>query len=488
MMAQIISSWQDVLTKYVNQTYGKSYDVADLQFKHNIFYTPIPGRKVIDAFAANDKNIHRGLCNIIPFDPVKFFQNVPVIVYSDDDATGSEIIDLLQDAYGIQFDKTLDFDAAFLARKYQIDSTVRTVTVTFAATSMIWEGDLSFITVSRGNDINKAVVNRDLDALVIPDITVAGTQSLQLITKPLVVINPTLVRKFSGSDPVVLEDSTLTLLIDELLSQRIVDASDAGELTDLFRGRTVVGYDTGETPYDRYVAPESALQGGKWSGIPRFKFKSVVIDTDISSIVGEIVVNDFPEPATVKMASFFVAAGHYQSYITNLLLAQMQLYPEKAEGIQELIGKDLSTVFSGVTRDVTGADIDNGKASVYLETVPGGEYSGRLKVTFPLPDFAIQDEAGIAIASEQGGSFLEMEERYIVVLTGDGSLQPGDFGTPISSASLAEASMLALMLYQNDDSLMAVLKPTVVDTVLGNGHAYTEPDWPGVEVRTIPHG
>lgn len=487
-MVQIISGWQDVLTKYVNETYGRSYDVADLQFKHNVFYTPTKGIKVIDAFAANNKNIHRGLLNIIPYDPVKFFQNIPLIAYSDDDATGSEIIDLLSDAYGIVFDKVIDFDAAFLARKYQIDNTVRTITVTFAGTSMIWEGDLTIVTVSRGNSLDKAIVNRELDVLKIPDITVDGTQSLALLTAPVVIVDPTLVRKFSGSDPVVLEGSTLTLLIDELLSQRVVDASDAGELTDLFRGRTVVGNETGETPYDRYVATETPLAGGKWSGTPSFRFKSVVIDTDISTVVGDIVVTDFPNPNGLKMSSFFVAAGHYQSNIINLLAAQMDLYPEKRDGIQELIGMDLTEVFTGVTRDVTGADIVNGKASVYLETVEGGKYSGRLKVTFPLPDFAVQDEEGIAIASEQGGSFIEMEEKYIVVLTTDGSLQPGDFGTPISSATLAEASMLALMLYQNDDDLMAVLKPTVVDVEQGSGHAYTEPDWPGVEVRTIPHG
>lgn len=484
-MSQIILGWQNVLTDFVNQTYGRQYDVADLDFKHNPFYTPVKGRKVIDVIPANDKNIHNGLLDIIPFDPVKFFANVPLVVYADEDSTGSQIIDILGGSYGIVFDKSIDFDETFLNRLYQIDSTPREVTITFAATSMIWEGSIKVTTVTRGNNLAKEIVNRALDALTIPDITEPGTQSLQLITAPLIITNPTLIRKFSASEPVVLENDTLASLMEEISLQRIVDASDAGELEDLFRGRTVTSHLTGDSDYDRYMETVDVLKNGKWSGKPRFKFKSVEIEDDVGSIVGDIIVKDLPDQDLIKIPSFMVAAGFWQPYIVNLLSAQMKLYPNRQTEITELMNTPIEDVWLGMTRNVDGAALADGEATVYLETVPNSKYKGRLSIQFPLPNFAITTEAGVSLTVEKSSDFIGMESKYVVVHTPDGTVEVTNNQVPIMDSTLEEASMMGLMLYNSTMSSPVTLKPTVVTTPNDNGNIYTEPSWPDVEVRAV---
>lgn len=484
-MNQIILGWQNVLTDFVNQTYGRQYDASDLDFKHNPFYTPVKGRKVIDVFPANAKHIHNGLLNIEPFDPAKFFANIPLMVYADEDSTGSQIIDILSDSYGVVFDKSIDFDKSFLDRLYRIDSTARDVTITFASTSMIWEGSFKVTTVSRGSNLAKEVINRALDALIIPDITETGTQSLRLITTPLVITNPTLIRKFSGSEPVVLENDTLTALMEEIVAQRIVDASDAGELEDLFRGRTVTSHETGDEGYDRYMETVDSLENSKWSGKPRFKFKSVKIETDVTTMVGEIVVADLPDQDAIKIPAFFTAAGYWQPYIVNLLEEQIKLYPAKHDDIMALINEPIEDVWLGMTRNVNGAALNDGKATIYLETVPNGKYSGRLAITFPLPNFAIKAEDGSDLDKEKDNGVIAMETKYIVAETIDGTLIVTNGNVPVESSTVDEASMMGLMLFNSTMSAPAMLKPTVVVVPDGDGHIYTEPSWPDVEVRVV---
>ena len=78
-----------------------------------------------------------------------------------------------------------------------------------------------------------------------------------------------------------------------------------------------------------------------------------------------------------------------------------------------------------------------------------------------------------------------METKYIVAETIDGTLIVTNGNVPAGSSTIDEVSMMGLMLFNSTMSAPAMLKPTVVVVPDGDGHIYTEPSWPDVEVRVV---
>lgn len=486
-MSLITPEWQVVLTDHINRKYKTSLLPSALKFKHNRFYTPIKGCRIIDVLPADGTLIGRGTLFIKPRDPSKYFLNTPVTIYPEDDITGSQLVDLLGTKYGIVFDKAVDIESAFLTSSIKLGAQ-QTITIPFKDDSFVWDGSLDIVIADSGLNLPTAIRNRDLDALIIPDITDDSTQSLQLLTTPIIISDKTLVRKFSASGPILIEGNILDRLMVEIQSQLIVDNSDLGGLRDLFTNVEFIGVDTGDTDYDRYVTSMDSLANDKFSGKPRFRFKSVVIEDDIQSVVGEIVVKDLPDPSTLKLSSFMIATGDYSgSNMANLLTAQANKYPERAEGINEVIRAMYSGdggVFESMDRSSAYAQLSTGKATVYLQTREGSGWTGRLSITFPMPTFAIEDESQKDLETEDGSDVINLEQKFIVVYTNDGTLTDGDIGTPVSNATLAESSLLALMAYNNDaDGTMPKLKSTLVSAPIADGNAYTEAGWPNVEIH-----
>lgn len=485
-MSLITPEWRVVLTDHINRKYKTSLKPAALLFEHNRYYTPITGCRIIDVLPGDGTLQGRGTLFIKPRDPKKYFLNIPVVIYPDSDLTGSELIDLLGQKYGIVFDKAVDIEQSFLNSKITLGGQ-QTIAIPFKADSFVWDGTLDIVIADSGLNLPTAVKNRELDALIIPDITDKNTQSLQLLTAPIVISDKTLVRKFSGSGPVLIEGNILDRLMVEIQSQFIVDNSDLGGLRDLFTNIEFVSVETGESDYDRYMTSVDSLANDKFSGYPRFRFKSVVIEDDIQSVVGEIVVKDLPDPSGLKMTSFLVATGDYNSsYMANLLNAQAEKYPERADGIREVIDAMFGeeSLFEPMDRSGAYAQLSTGKATVYVPTREGSGWTGRLPITFPMPTFAIEDESQKDLETEDGADVLNLEHKFIVVYTTDGQLSGGDIGTPVSYGTLAETSLLALMAFDNDSNgTMPKLKSTLVSSPIEDGTAYTEPGWPNVEIH-----
>lgn len=485
-MAQLISGWQEVLTNWVNQIYQKNYLSQDLIFKQNTFYTPTYGRKVIDVFPANDKNVNRGLINIHPYGLESVFLNIPIVLYADNDSTGSELIDILSANYGITFDKDIDFKDEFLKTVYQIDETARKVTIEAAPTSMIWSGEITVVTMKRGNNLNSEIVHRELEGLAISDTVTPGTQSLRLTTEPLVIVNPALVTQFSDPTPLVITDNNLDMLIGEFTSQGIVPPDyPINEIRDILNGKTLISVEDAYGKCDRYRETESVINSPAWSGKPRFKFKSVEIPKDVGNLIGEIVFNNLPFTPNQKLLDFLYSSGKCANVFYLLIEPQLQLFPEKRGYITQTVYNELQkeTTWSEMRRDVTSTVLNHGKATIYLETSENSPLTGSIPVTFIMPDITIGTEEGTPITTEDGSDVLDIEVKTISLTTDDGTLNIPYDQVPIDSLSLEDTALLGLMLYTANKVDDPTLKTTVVATPTDNGTIYTEPFWSGVEVH-----
>lgn len=493
-MLSIIAGWQDVLTTFVNNKYGQTYDKADLDFRHNRFYKELKGRKVIDVFPANGKYIHHGLLNITPYNVSDFFSNIPLIVYPDDDTTGAGLIDLIADNYGILFDKALDFDTSFLQTPVRVDSTLRRIEVIIADTSMIWEGKFTIQYKSRGYNLNKELVNRNLDVLVIPDIVQPDTQSLELITTPLIINDSRLLKLFSGSKPVVIEGDTLDRLMAEIEAQMIVDASDAGELRDLFNGVSFVSVEEDNPPFDRYMTTDAALNSGKWSGLPQIKFKSVVVENDVDKLIGTISTGD-AEFSIVAPDSFSVLSGNWKRHMLSILSEHARVNPESAQDVDDIITLGVDKVFDNIDySDVQKTD-KPGFCNVYFDTIDGSGYTGRMTLEVPISRYSVEVEEDSTrenpIQTESADNIFQMEDNIVVVETTDGEIRDGMDATYFyQSNKLEDIDLVALMLMdstETDVTGIVKLKTGVVTTnkPAMRANEYSHPDWPGVTIRTF---
>ncbi len=493
-MLAIIASWQDVLTTFVNNKYGQTYDKADLDFRHNRFYKELKGRKVIDVFPANDKHIHRGLLNITPYNVSDFFSHNPLIVYPDDDTTGAGLIDLIATSYGIVFDKTIDFDDTFLQTPLRVDSTLRGIEAVIASTSMIWEGKFTIQYKSRGYNLNKEVVNRNLDVLVIPDIVQPNTQSLELITTPLVINDSRLLKLFSGSKPVVIEGDTLDRLMAEIEAQMIVDASDASELRDLFNGVSFVSVEEDNPPFDRYMTTDVALNSGKWSGFPRIKFKSVLVENDIDKLIGTISTGD-AEFSVIAPDSFNVLSGSWKRHMLSILTEHARVNPERAQDVNDIITLGVDKVFDNIDYSDVHKTDKPGFCNIYFDTIDGSGYTGRMTVEVPISRYSVEVEEDSdrenPIQTESTDNIFQMENNIVVVETADGEIRDGmDTAYFYQSNKLEDIDLVALMLLDSTDSDttgIVKLKTGVVSTnkPAMRANDYSHPDWPGVTIRTF---
>lgn len=493
-MLSIIASWQDVLTTFVNNKYGQTYDKADLDFRHNRFYKELKGRKVIDVFPANDKHIHRGLLNITPYDVSGFFSNIPLIVYPDDDTTGSGLIDLVASSYGVVFDKDIDLDKTFLEAQFRVDSTLRGVEVTIATTSMIWEGKFTIQYKSRGYNLNKEVVNRNLDVLIIPDIVQPNTQSLELITTPLVITDSRLLKLFSGSKPVVIEGDTLDRLMAEIEAQMIVDASDANELRDLFNGVSFNSVEEDNLPFDHYMTTATALNSGKWSGFPRIKFTAVAVENDIDKLIGTISTGD-AEFGVIASDSFNVLSGSWKRHMSSILAEHARLHPEREQDVNDIFILGVDKIFDNLDLSDIHKTDKPGFCNIYFDTIEGSGYTGRLTVEVPISRYSVEIEEDSTrenpIQTESTDNIFQMENNIVVVETADGEIRDGmDTSYFYQSNKLEDVDLVALMLIDSTEAdLTGVvkLKTGVVSTNKPaiRANDYSHPDWPGVTIRTF---
>lgn len=487
-MSLITPEWKVVLTNHVNRKYNTSLKPTDLTFRLSNYYAPVAGHRIIEVLPAGNTLLGRAVLVLKPYDAQSYFKNIPIVLYPDHDLTGADLVDLIGSEWGIQFDKSLDIDPTFLAETIVLGTNQQTVVIPFSSTSLVWGGTLTILLGDRGLNLPTAVINRQLNALITPDITTDNTQSLQLLTAPMILTDPVLVRKFSGTDPVTMEGVLLDRLMAEIQAQYIVQASDLNELRDVMEGQSFLSYQTNTSPYDRYAAPVNSLKSLKFSGIPRFQFTSVVIDTDVGSVAGDIIVADLT--SLDNMAIFATAMGNYRdSYLRQVLERQAVLYPARATGIQSLVD-DLATNASGVFESVTRpklSDIDvDGIGKLGFNCYQNEEWSGILSVSFPIPKFLLELENGDAFELESvTAANIQLEDKIIGIYSQSGSLVPTDTSF-LDICSAEEAALLGMMLFDYSPSNVFMLKTDVVITDNGNGKNYTHPDWPGITIRVNP--
>lgn len=514
-MSLITPEWKQVLTDHLNRKYNKTFKATSLNFTHNRYYTPVPGFRFIDVTDGDGSLLGRGTLVIEPYDVAKYFKSVPVVIYPEDDLTGSAIIDLIASNFGIVFDKATDIDPAFLTKTFAV-STVETIVVPFLDTSFVWSGSLNVLISDDGLNLPVAVKNRQLDALIYPDITEDKTQSLLLLTTPMAISDKKLVRKFSGTEPTTIDGDTLDRLMIEIQGQFIVtDPSLLGELRDLLRGSVFNSHPNSDPKYDRYTGPDVALKSVNFSGIPQFKFTYVEPVKDIGAIVGDIYISD-DDQTVIDYEYTQIAAGMYHgNALATAVAAQAVNFEDDEDRYDEVMeiariirsgedddGNPLPELFSGYTRSTGIAVIEGQVRPVIIFTAsPDSGYTGAIRVFLPLLKYAFSTETHWQHdngSEKDGFKYIELEDESSDIELEDKTLYAGyttsdgrpstDLTTFVPTVSM-DRIVTGLVLYKYDINVSRdelTLNADLVETKVDNGWSYTNPDYPEAVIITRP--
>lgn len=489
-MNHLTPLWQKVLVEHLNAKLGTNFTTDNVLFNHNSFYDPVEGYKIIDILPKGSPYSGRNVFYVKPYDPSKYFTNVPLFVYPEKDLTGKELMELVGNSWGVVFDFDNDFDSTFNNTIFRLDD-MQNITVPFSDSSYIWEGSVDIQVGDATRFLPKIVPNRSLDALIYPDRTDSGTQSLKLLMAPVIITSKVLVRKFSGTNPVVIEDELLDILMFEIERQFISrDPTVLAELRSLLNGVTFTSKPNDDSVYDRFAGPDEPLLSEHFSGIPEFKFTFVEPELDIGILVGDIVLTDFPL-LPMQNSMIQLAAGFYNgTSLMAVLEDQHDLYPERAEDINAILdqlGSTDATVFGSYTKPKGQGVVDGSvNPEIYFHAGPDSGYTGAVKVIFPKARFNIETENNEQMDMEDSSGNIELERRDIDIgKTSDGKL-------PISSDDILSDDytlnmMIGFMAYEYDTAVdQNVITPSnkLVEVAEDNGYKYTHPDYPGVTIHT----
>ena len=413
-MQVITPRWPEVLTDHVNRLYDKQFLASELTFTHNVHYPLREHVKVIDV-KGTDLYLNESVFQIVPFDASDYFSGVPLIIHTDIALTGEKIVQALRESYGVDFDDDVDLTQDFLIGSYDPGTDV---VIKFNPTSFIWEGEVTVRLRETSNDLNHVVKVRNLEALIIPDIIEPDTQSLQLILWPTIIKNQDVRRAFSTTRPVLLGGELLDKLMIDIYESGVVEPAYQHELFTLLAGQTLITDNELDADGKLIRKTELAIRSDSFSGVPMFHVEPLLEKHDLRQLVGDIDMSNYSAPNVDWTPYTQPLNGTTFNQVTKLLDMQTKWEPTKAEGIsqvQEAIraqGED--KVFSSYSRNVTARDYDQGKVTITIGAHPDSEFTGVIRLIYPLERFVVEMEKGGFFQTEQGGDVDLEVKRYVL--------------------------------------------------------------------------